>query len=149
MRISSSSRRTGTAEVLSLAQKSCQGLVLYAFLVFTHAVVWVDTAVERFCLMDHARVEACFLSFQKGATLRNENSVSIVRVSGINRYVLQNVYSSLSLPTHDVLVGRLKRTPMNDTAVPRPLAPVPPQQLTNQIRQYAADKPERYGIDYG
>ena len=28
-------------------------------------------AVERFCLMDRARVEARFLSFQKGATLRN------------------------------------------------------------------------------
>ena len=123
--------------LLSLAQKSCQGLV---FLVFTHAVVWVDPAVERFCLLDRARVEACFLSFQEGATLRNENSVSIVRVSGINRYVLQDVSSSLSLPTQYVLVGRLKRPPMNDTAVPRSLALVSLQQLINRIRPYAAGK---------
>ena len=34
---------------------------------FTHAVVWVDSAVERFCLMDRARGGAWFLSFQKGA----------------------------------------------------------------------------------
>jgi hypothetical protein len=108
--------------------------------VFTHTVVWVDPAVERFCLMDRARVEACFLSFQKGATLRNENCVSIVRVSGINRYVLQNVYSSLSLPTHYVLVGRLKRSPMNDTAIPRSLAPISLQQLISQIRPYLVDK---------
>ena len=87
-------------------------------------------------------MEACFLSFQEGATLRNENSVSIVRVAGINRYVLQNVFSSLSLPTHYVFVGRLKRSPMNDAAVPRSLAPVSLQQLINKIRQYAADKLE-------
>ena len=98
---------------------------------FTHAAVWVDAAVEWFCLMDRARVEACFLSFQKGATLRKENCVSIVRVSGINGYVLQNVYSSLSPPTHYVLVGRLKRSPMNDTAIPRLHAPVSLQQLIN------------------
>ena len=96
-------------------------------------------AVERFCLMDRARVEACFLSFQKGTTLRNENCVSIVRVCGINPYVLQNVYSSLSLPTHYVLVGRLKRSPMNDTAVPRSLAPMSLQQLINQFCPYPVD----------
>jgi hypothetical protein len=55
------------AWVLSLAQKSCQGLLFYAFFVFTDAVVWVDPAVERFCLVDRARVEACVLSFEKGA----------------------------------------------------------------------------------
>jgi hypothetical protein len=92
--------------------------------------------------MDRARVEACFLSFQEGATLRNENCVSIVRVGGINRYVLQDVFSSLFLPTRYVFVGRLKRSPMNDTAVPRSLAPVSLQQLFNRIRQYAADKLE-------
>jgi hypothetical protein len=119
---------------VSAIRTRCQGLVFYAFLVFTHAIVWVHPAVERFCLMDHARVEACFLSFQKGATLRKENSVSIVRVSGINRYVFQDVFSSLSLPTHYVFVGRLKRPPMNDTAVPRSLAPVSLQQLINRIR---------------
>ena len=96
--------------------------------------------------MDRARVEACFLSFQKGATLRNENCVSIVRVSGINRYVVQDVFSSLSVPTHYVFVGRLKRSPMNDTAVPRSLAPVSLQQSINRIRPYAADKLGRSGI---
>ena len=119
-----------------------QGLVFYVFFVFTHAVGWVGPAVEGFGLMDRARVEACLLPFQEGATLRNENSVSIMRVTGINRYVLQNVYSSFPLPTHYVLVGRLKRPPKNDTAVPRPLAPVSLQQSTNQIRLYAADKLE-------
>ena len=107
---------------------------------FTHAVVWVDPAVERFCLMNSARVEACFLSFQKGATLRNENCVSIVRVGGINRYVLQDVSPSLSLPTHYVFVGRLKRSPMNDAAVPRSRALVSLQQLINRIRPYPVDK---------
>ena len=53
-----------------------------------HTCRRLGPAVEWFCLMDRARVEACFLSFQKGATLRKENSVSIVRVVGINRYVL-------------------------------------------------------------
>ena len=86
------------------------------------------------------------MPFQKGAALRNENSVSIVRVSGINRYVLQDVFSSLPFPTHYVLVGRLKGSPMNDTAVPRSLAPVSLQQLINRIRPYPADKLERYGI---
>lgn len=61
--------------------------------------------------MDRARVDARFLSFQEGATLRNENCVSIVRVGEINRYVLQDVFSSLSFPTHYVFVGRLKRGP--------------------------------------
>ena len=131
-----------TAYVLALAQKSCQGLVFYAFFVFTHAVVWIDPAVERLCLMDRARVEACFLSFQKGATLRYENCVLIVRVSGINRYVLQDVFSSLPLPTHYVLVGHLKRAPMNNAAVSRSLAPVSLQQLIIQIRPYAAHKLE-------
>ena len=107
----------------------CQGLSFYAFFMFTHAVGWVGPAVERFCPVDCARVEACFLSFQEGATLRNENSMSIVRVRGVNRYVLQDVFSSLSLPTHYILVGRLKGSPMNDTAVPRPLAPVPLQRF--------------------
>lgn len=83
--------------------------------------------------MDHARVEACFLSFQKWATLCNENRVSIVRVSGVNRYVLQDVLSSLSLPSHYILVGRLKGSPKNDTAVPRSLAPVSLQYLINCI----------------
>ena len=109
---------------------------------FTHAVGWVGPAVEGFGLMDRARVEACLLSFQEGATLRNENSVSIMRVTGINRYMLQDISSSLSLPTQYILVGRLKKPPMNDTAVPRPLAPVSLQQLTNRNRQYAADKLE-------
>jgi hypothetical protein len=101
--------------------------------------------------MDRARIEAFLLFLQEGATLRNENSVPIMRISGINRYLLQNVYSSFPLPTHYVLVGRLKRSPMNDTAVPRPLAPVSLQQLTNQIPQYAADTrmiryPQRTGF---
>jgi len=96
--------------------------------------------------MDRARVEACFLFFQKGATLRKENCVWIVRVGGINRYVVQDVFSSLSVPTHYVFVGRLKRSPMNDTAVPRSLAPVSLQQLINRIRPYPADKLERSGI---
>lgn len=109
---------------------------------FTLAVGWVDPAVERFRLLYRARVEARFLSFQEGATLRNENSVSIVRVSGINRYVLQDVSSSLPLPTHHVLVGRLKRPPMNNAAVTRPLAPVSLQQRFNQIHQYAEDELE-------
>ena len=100
------------------AQKSCQGLVFYAFFVFTYVVVWVDPAVEGFGLMDRARVEACFLSFQKGAALRDENCVLIVRVSGINRYMLQDVFSSLPFPTHYVLVGRLKGSPKNGTAIP-------------------------------
>ena len=90
--------------------------------------------------MDRARVEACFLFFQKGAALRNENCVSIVRVGGINRYVVQDVFSSLSVPTHYVFVGRLKGSPMNDTAVPRSLAPVSLQQLINRIRIRAFDK---------
>ena len=111
----------------------CQGLFFYALFVFTHAVVWIGSAVERFCLMDRARVEACFLSFQKGATLCNENCVSIVRVSGVNRYVLQDVFSPLSLPTHYILVGRLKGSPKNDTTVPRPSAPVSLQYLINRI----------------
>jgi len=124
-----------TVWILWLAQKSCEGLVVYAFFVFTHAVARVDPAVERLCLMDRARVEACLLSFQKGATLRNENCV-LMRVSGINRYVLQDVFSSLHLPTHYVLVGRLKRAPVNDTAVPRSLARV--QRLNIRIRLYRA-----------
>jgi len=107
--------------------------------VFTHAVGWVGPAVERFCLVYRARVEARFLSFQEGATLRNENSVSIVSVRGINCYVLQDVFSSLSLPTHHVFVGRLKRSPMNDTAVPRPFALMSLQQLINLIRPYPMD----------
>ena len=84
--------------------------------------------------MDRARVEARFLPFQEGATLRNENSVSIMRVSGINRYMLQDISSSLSLPTQYILVGCLKRSPMNDTAVPRPLAPV---SLVRQMETFA------------
>ena len=67
---------------------------------FTDVLRWVDPAVERFGLMGRARVEACALSFEKGATLRNENSILIVRGDGINRYVLPKVFSSLPLPTH-------------------------------------------------
>jgi hypothetical protein len=102
--------------------------------VFTDAFGWVDPAVERFCLVDCTRVEACFLSFQKAAALRNENCVLIVRGDGINRYVLQNVFSSLPFPTHYILVSRLKGSPMNDTAVPRSPAPVSLQRLIIRIR---------------
>ena len=83
--------------------------------------------------MNRARVEASFLSSQKGATLCNENCASIVRVSGVDRYVLQDVFSSLSLPTHHIFVGRLKGSPVNDTAVPRPLASMFLQHLINRI----------------
>ena len=50
-------------------------------MMFADSIVWVDSAVERFRLMDLAQVKALLVSSQKGTTLRNEDPTLIAGIS--------------------------------------------------------------------
>jgi len=85
--------------------------------VFAYAILWIGPAVERFRVVNPTQVQALLVLPEKRTTLRNEGSALIVRVRGVDRYVLQYVPSPLALPANNVLMDCLKRTPMNDTAI--------------------------------
>jgi hypothetical protein len=101
---------------------------------FTNAVVRVELTVERFGVLDHARIESALLVLlQERASLRGEKTAQTLGIAGINGQISEDVSSSLTSPANYVFVYGLKGSPMNDTAVSGPSAGMFPRQGVNRI----------------
>jgi hypothetical protein len=109
-------------------------LALGGIFVFTNAIIGVQPAVEGFGVLNSARIElSLFVPLQEGTTLCGEKAALALGVAGVDGYVPEDVFSSLTSPANQVFVDGLEGPPVNDAAVTGASAGVFRGQLFNRI----------------